>query len=296
MTTPSSKPSQDTGAATIAEHEALQVDRANATGRQPVVFVHGLWLLPSSWDRWATVFEEAGYTPLTPGWPDDPETVDEANAHPEVFAHKTVGQVADHFDRDHRPAARSARRSSVTPSAVCSRRSSPGAAARRRPWPSTRPLPRRASASSVEREVRLARPAATRPTATAPCRSRTSSSATPSPTPSAKPRPRSFTRPSRCRRRARRSSRPRPPTSIRGRRRRSTPSTPSAGRCSSSPAKRTTRCPGRSPTPRSSCRSATRASPRSSQMPNRGHALTIDSGWREVADKALAFVRRFASP
>jgi pimeloyl-ACP methyl ester carboxylesterase len=83
---------------TITEHEKQQVEAANATGRQPVVFVHGLWLLPSSWDRWARVFEEAGFTALTPGWPDDPETVEEANAHPEVFAHKTVGQVADHFD------------------------------------------------------------------------------------------------------------------------------------------------------------------------------------------------------
>jgi non-heme chloroperoxidase len=85
--------------ATITEHEAQQVEHANATGRQPVVFVHGLWLLPSSWDRWAAMFEEAGYTALTPGWPDDPETVEEANAHPEVMAHKTVGQVADHFDK-----------------------------------------------------------------------------------------------------------------------------------------------------------------------------------------------------
>jgi non-heme chloroperoxidase len=76
---------------------AEQIARANATGRTPVVFVHGLWLLPSSWDRWATVFEEAGYTVLTPGWPDDPETVEEAKAHPEVFARKKVGQVADHF-------------------------------------------------------------------------------------------------------------------------------------------------------------------------------------------------------
>ena len=87
-----------TNVATITEHELQQVDRANATGLQPIVFVHGLWLLPSSWDRWVTVFEEAGYTALTPGWPDDPETVAEANANPEVFAHKSVGQVADHFD------------------------------------------------------------------------------------------------------------------------------------------------------------------------------------------------------
>jgi non-heme chloroperoxidase len=84
---------------TITEHEAEQVQHANATGLQPIVFVHGLWLLPSSWDRWAKLFEEAGYTTLTPGWPDDPDTVEEANAHPEVFAHKTVGQIADHVDQ-----------------------------------------------------------------------------------------------------------------------------------------------------------------------------------------------------
>jgi pimeloyl-ACP methyl ester carboxylesterase len=85
-------------ASTITEHEAEQVAAANATGLQPVVFVHGLWLLPSSWDRWVTLFEEAGYTALTPGWPDDPETVEEANAHPEVMAKKTVGDVVDHFE------------------------------------------------------------------------------------------------------------------------------------------------------------------------------------------------------
>ena len=77
--------------------EAEQIERANASGKTPVVFIHGLWLLPSSWDRWAKLFEEAGYTALTPGWPDDPETVAEAKAHPEVFAGKTVGQVADHY-------------------------------------------------------------------------------------------------------------------------------------------------------------------------------------------------------
>jgi pimeloyl-ACP methyl ester carboxylesterase len=81
----------------ITEHETQQVDEANASRRRPVVFIHGLWLLPSSWDRWASLFDEAGYAPLTPGWPDDPETVAEANAEPGVFAHKTVGQVADHF-------------------------------------------------------------------------------------------------------------------------------------------------------------------------------------------------------
>jgi non-heme chloroperoxidase len=97
---------------TTTADEREQVEQANASRRTPVVFVHGLWLLPSSWDRWASLFEEAGYAPVTPGWPDDPETVEEANAHPEVFAHKTVGQVADHFaeligDLAKKPATRS---------------------------------------------------------------------------------------------------------------------------------------------------------------------------------------------
>jgi non-heme chloroperoxidase len=82
----------------ISEHETKQVDRANTAGSTPVVFVHGLWLLPTSWDRWAELFEKNGYTALTPGWPDDPNTVAQAKAHPEVFANKSVGDVADHFE------------------------------------------------------------------------------------------------------------------------------------------------------------------------------------------------------
>jgi len=84
--------------AKITGHEAEQVQRANDSGLSPVVFVHGLWLLPSSWDRWRTLFEEAGYTTLAPGWPDDPNTVEEANRHPEVMAHKSIGDIADHYN------------------------------------------------------------------------------------------------------------------------------------------------------------------------------------------------------
>jgi non-heme chloroperoxidase len=82
--------------AEITQRETAQIDQANESGRVPVVFIHGLWLLPSSWDRWAEVFSDAGFAPLTPSWPDDPETVEQARANPEVFADKTVGQVADH--------------------------------------------------------------------------------------------------------------------------------------------------------------------------------------------------------
>jgi non-heme chloroperoxidase len=82
--------------ATITEHESKQVEVAKTTGKTPVVFIHGLWLLSSSWDNWAGVFEEAGYAAVTPVWPDDPETIEAARANPDVFAKKTLGQIADH--------------------------------------------------------------------------------------------------------------------------------------------------------------------------------------------------------
>ena len=81
----------------LTTHEQQEIDRANTEGKQPVVFVHGLWLLSSSWDRWRALFEEQGYTTLAPGWPDDPETVEEAHDDPEVFAHKRIKQVTDHY-------------------------------------------------------------------------------------------------------------------------------------------------------------------------------------------------------
>jgi len=82
---------------TVTKRERDQVEKANMSGKRTVVFVHGLWLLPTSWDRWAKLFDGAGFATLTPGWPDDPETVESANAKPEVMANKSVGQVADHF-------------------------------------------------------------------------------------------------------------------------------------------------------------------------------------------------------
>jgi pimeloyl-ACP methyl ester carboxylesterase len=80
----------------ISGREQGQIEAANASGNTPVVFIHGLWLLPSSWDNWAEFFKKAGYAPLTPDWPDDPETVEEARANPEVLAGKKLGEVADH--------------------------------------------------------------------------------------------------------------------------------------------------------------------------------------------------------
>src|SRR5512133_3658058 len=82
--------------ASISERESREVEAANASRNTPVVLIHGLWLLPSSWANWADFFKQPGYAPLTPDWPDDPETVDEARANPDAFAKKTLKQVADH--------------------------------------------------------------------------------------------------------------------------------------------------------------------------------------------------------
>src|SRR5262245_32462873 len=82
--------------ASISKREKQEIEAANTSGRTPVVFIHGLWLLPSSWAKWADFFKQAGYAPVTPDWPDDPETVDRARANPTVLARKTLKQVADH--------------------------------------------------------------------------------------------------------------------------------------------------------------------------------------------------------
>src|SRR3954451_4102025 len=82
--------------ASVSERETREIEAANASGNTPVVFIHGLWLLPSSWDSWADFFKQVGYSPVTPDWPDDPATVEEARANPEILAKKTLGQVADH--------------------------------------------------------------------------------------------------------------------------------------------------------------------------------------------------------
>ncbi|HXZ83374.1 MAG TPA: alpha/beta hydrolase [Acidimicrobiales bacterium] len=82
----------------VTPREAQQVAKANASSRTPVVFIHGLWALASVWDRWVTAFEEAGYVALTPGWPGDPETVAAANKHPEAFARQRVAGIVDHLE------------------------------------------------------------------------------------------------------------------------------------------------------------------------------------------------------
>ena len=80
----------------ITEREQAEIEAANASGRTPVVFIHGLWVLASSWDDWGKLFHEAGYAPVAPVWPDDPETVAEARENPDVLAGKNLKLIGDH--------------------------------------------------------------------------------------------------------------------------------------------------------------------------------------------------------
>ena len=93
----------------ISQHEQGQIERANSGGRTAIVLIHGLWLLASSWDNWVGVFEEAGYAAVTPDWPGDPETVEQARANPDALARNSLRAIDDHTAEviaalDNRPA------------------------------------------------------------------------------------------------------------------------------------------------------------------------------------------------
>jgi pimeloyl-ACP methyl ester carboxylesterase len=63
----------------------------------PVIFIHGLWLHASSWTPWLDLFREAGYQPTAPGWPGVPETVDLARAEPDSIADRGIDDVVRHY-------------------------------------------------------------------------------------------------------------------------------------------------------------------------------------------------------
>ena len=270
----------------LMEYEAEQVATANASGKKPIVFVHGLWLLPSSWDRWAEHFEAAGYSTVTAGWPDDPNSVDEANRHPEVFAKKSVQQVADHVEGlirelKQRPAVVGHSFGGLLTEILAGRGCSDASVAiSPAPHRGVLPLPISAlrSSSPVLRNPRNHRARGRR--------SPTSSSGTRSPTWSPRTRPHELyntyavpaaglaalpgrqRQPQPVDRGEGQDQEPRPrPAAHRLRRRRTTP------------------CRGRSPTRRTSASGATRTrSPRSSSSRTAATRSTIDHGWQKVAD------------
>lgn len=85
-----------TPAGTVTAREAAEVAAANASGRQSVVFVHGLWLLASSWDAWKQLFDSKGYAAVAVDWPGDQPSVEAARAQQDSLAGTSVADVADH--------------------------------------------------------------------------------------------------------------------------------------------------------------------------------------------------------
>jgi len=67
------------------------------TPSRPVVFIHGLWLHASSWTPWTELFQAEGYAPLAPGWPGASDTVEETRSHPEQVAGKGIDDVVEHY-------------------------------------------------------------------------------------------------------------------------------------------------------------------------------------------------------
>jgi pimeloyl-ACP methyl ester carboxylesterase len=61
------------------------------------LFIHGLWLHATSWDSWIEKYTQAGYDASAPGWPGDPDTVAQARANPDAIADHGIDDVVDHF-------------------------------------------------------------------------------------------------------------------------------------------------------------------------------------------------------
>lgn len=66
-------------------------------GRRPAIFIHGLWLHASSWTPWLDLFADAGYDPIAPGWPHEPASVAEARERPDAVANLGIDEITDHM-------------------------------------------------------------------------------------------------------------------------------------------------------------------------------------------------------
>ena len=279
----------------VSAREKQQVDSANASGRTPAVFIHGLWLLAGSWQPWMDLFDQAGYAPVAVDWPDDPETVEQARANPEAFAGKGVGQVADHVSEviaqlSGKPVVIGHSFGGLL-SQIAAGRGLSAATVAIDPAPFRGVLPLPISA------LRAAMPVLANPlnrsravsltfaqfrygwaNALSDKEARELHETLHVPGPGRAPVPGGVREPRPVDPGEDRHPQPRSraaPDHLRGRRphrsHRDVQSLVQKQQRNSSPTEFT-------------------------EVPNRGHSLTIDSGWREVADHALEFVRRFAAP
>lgn len=79
----------------LTQREIAELSAANASAATPVVFVHGLWMLASSWELWRTEFAAQGFATLAAEWPGDAPDVESGRQHPETFARVGVQAITD---------------------------------------------------------------------------------------------------------------------------------------------------------------------------------------------------------
>ena len=259
---------------------------------KPVVFIHGLWLHSSSWQPWIDLFNESGYARLalragratpTPSRPrartptpsrtsastrsptTTPSCIAELPAKPIVIGHSFGGLIVEKLLGEGHAAAGvaidAAPIKGVLPLPISALRVAFAAL--------SNPGNIDAAVSLTPEQFHYGFGNALTPEESAELYERWT---IPSPGPA------------RC-------SRPPAPTSTRTRRPRSTSTTRTAARCCSPWAARTTPCPRRSPSRRTSSTASPRPSPSIVEFEDRGHSLTIDHGWREVADSVLAWLK-----
>lgn len=65
--------------------------------KTPVVFIHGLWLAASSWQPWVDLFVERGFAPIAPTWPGEGSSVSDSRANPEAAAGHGIADVTEHY-------------------------------------------------------------------------------------------------------------------------------------------------------------------------------------------------------
>ncbi len=83
----------------IATSVVTEIEQANASAKTPVVFIHGLWMLREAWAPWRELFEANGFATVALDWPNEPETVADARANPQAMAKVGVGETADHLEK-----------------------------------------------------------------------------------------------------------------------------------------------------------------------------------------------------
>ena len=277
--------------ATLTAHEQEEIARANSSGLPPVLFVHGLWLLSSSWGTWRQLFEANGYTTIAPGWPDDPDTVEEANQDPDVFAHKRLRQVTDHYIEavdllEMTPAVLGHSFGGLISEMLAGEGKSAATVAispvafrgiLRLPLSSLQAAsPVLANPFNVGRAVPLTFEQFQYAFGNAVDEEEAHDSSKPTPSPP----------------QASHSSRRQPPISTRGQRIRSTPETPDRGPLLLISGEKDHTVPPAVVAAAYKRQQVNLGRTEYQEIPGRGHSLTIDHGWREVADIALAFIKQ----